>query len=71
MMVVWVRDKARQRRQSAGQAEAEAGRARTQREGSRWFMYDILRGGGELTRRCKSSGIDCCTINAVRLCRVH
>lgn len=34
-------------------------------------MYDILRGGGELTGRCESSRIDCRTINAVRLCGVH
>lgn len=30
-----------------------------------------LRGGGEHTGRCESSRIDCRTINAFRLCRVH
>lgn len=39
--------------------------------GSRWFMYDILKGGGELTSRCERSRIDCRTINAVWLCGVH
>lgn len=41
-------------------------------EGSRWFMYDILRGGGQkLTRRCESSRIDCSTIDTVGLRGVH